>query len=529
MIDNNTSCLKFNDGHINNTQKTELSQIINKAKNLVSDNKEYVFLSVYLLTILFFISSDSYTHHKFYHWDSAVFFTSGKAWVNGMIPYVDYADSKGPFLWFINGIGYIISPHDYTGIFWLSWFSFTIFFFFLYKISLLYLKNKSLAILSVVMITPFVFLLQHKYEMKGENWCQPFIAATVYYACRVIHFGKVSTWDIRKASIVFGVSFSVCLLVKYNIAVMLSSVFLCLFYFLWRNNYRVLPVVMWSFTGAVLMALPFIIWLMSLGAFDAFINEYFINTLLTITNSPRSGGYLSDLVSACTNTFIVSYFILLLTGCIYISVLLKFKSRWFLPFVLIFIYAVCLRHHIHYYFMTCTPLLIFFILSGVFLCRRYILKAYHTLFPLATVCICLFTVVVGNIDRQFKDGIRIDKSIWFVDSELCGGYEKVYSILSKINKPKIIFYNCIDTGEGIQSDALPGSVYWTSQCGATEAMVNKQKSDIQSGRADFLVTVGDEKDSAACLAFLNSCGYVEILRYKDGFSEAQRVLMKRSE
>ena len=66
MIDNNTSCLKFNDGHINNTQKTELSQIINKAKNLVSDNKEYVFLSVYLLTILFFISSDSYTHHKFY-------------------------------------------------------------------------------------------------------------------------------------------------------------------------------------------------------------------------------------------------------------------------------------------------------------------------------------------------------------------------------------------------------------------------------------------------------------------------------
>ena len=32
-----------------------------------------------------------------------------------------------------------------------------------------------------------------------------------------------------------------------------------------------------------------------------------------------------------------------------------------------------------------------------------------------------------------------------------------------------------------------------------------------------------------CMAFLNSYGYVEMSWYKDGFSEAERVLMKRSE
>ena len=109
------------------------------------------------------------------------------------------------------------------------------------------------------------------------------------------------------------------------------------------------------------------------------------------------------------------------------------------------------------------------------------------------------------------------------------GYKKVSAALSEVTTPKIIFYNCIDTGEGIESDVLPGSVYWTSQCGATVDMVNKQKSDIQAGRADFVVTVGDSEDSDAWLAFLNSCGYVEMLRYKDGFSEAERVLMKRRE
>lgn len=99
-------------------------------RTFIVENKNYIILSLFVFVVLLFVSSDSYTHHKFYHWDSVVFFTSGKAWVNGMVPYVDYADSKGPLLWFINWFGYIISPHDYTGIFWLSWISFTILYFF---------------------------------------------------------------------------------------------------------------------------------------------------------------------------------------------------------------------------------------------------------------------------------------------------------------------------------------------------------------------------------------------------------------
>ena len=45
---------------------------------------------------------------------------------------------------------------------------------------------------------------------------------------------------------------------------------------------------------------------------------------------------------------------------------------------------------------------------------------------------------------------------------------------------------------------------WTSQCGATEDMVNMQVSDIQSSRVDFDITVGDSEVSYSWLAFLNS-------------------------
>ena len=56
----------------------------------------------------------------------------------------------------------------------------------------------------------------------------------------------------------------------------------------------------------------------------------------------------------------------------------------------------------------------------------------------------------------------------------------------------------------MDSEALLGSMYWISQCGATEDMVNMQVSDIQSSRVDFVITVGDSEDSYAWLAFLNS-------------------------
>ena len=93
---------------------------------------------------------------------------------------------------------------------------------------------------------------------------------------------------------------------------------------------------------------------------------------------------------------------------------------------------------------------------------------------------------------------------WFIVSDLLHRYEKVSATLSEVKTPMIIFYNCIDTGQGMDSEAFPGSMYWTSQCGATEDMVNMQVSDIQSSRVDFVITVGDSEDSYAWLAFLNS-------------------------
>lgn len=56
--------------------------------------------------------------------DSNAFFTMGKGIINGKIPYKDLFEQKGPLLYFIHGISYIISNKTFIGVFILEVLSF---------------------------------------------------------------------------------------------------------------------------------------------------------------------------------------------------------------------------------------------------------------------------------------------------------------------------------------------------------------------------------------------------------------------
>ena len=70
--------------------------------------------------LLFLLSPDGYTHQLYGRLDSAMFFTQGHAWSKGMLPYVDFTDSKGPLLFAFYALGAWLSPTTYHGVFWLS-------------------------------------------------------------------------------------------------------------------------------------------------------------------------------------------------------------------------------------------------------------------------------------------------------------------------------------------------------------------------------------------------------------------------
>ena len=94
-------------------------------------------ITCFAVLALLLTSWDSYLYDLWQHRDVIWFYSCGKAWMNGLTPYVDFADSKGPLLWLIYGVGYLLSPRSYTGVYVVSIFAYAGIFYYNYKTALL--------------------------------------------------------------------------------------------------------------------------------------------------------------------------------------------------------------------------------------------------------------------------------------------------------------------------------------------------------------------------------------------------------
>ena len=179
---------------------------------------------VIAFVMLFLFSPDSYTHDLFGHYDSAWFFTCGKAWMNGLVPYDDFADSKGPLLWLIYGVGYLFTPHSYIGVFWLSVFLYTGIFYYVYHTAHLFLANHKLSVATVMIMAGAYFCAWYHTEIRAEDWCCLFVAMSLYHVCRLL-FGpaRFSTSEVNKACCALGIGMAGTLLIKFNMTIMLGT------------------------------------------------------------------------------------------------------------------------------------------------------------------------------------------------------------------------------------------------------------------------------------------------------------------
>ena len=222
--------------------------------------------------VLFFASYDSYTHDLFYRCDSAWFFMCGKAWMNGLVPYVDFADCKGPFLWLIYGIGYLIDNDSYIGMFWIETIFYAVTLFYAYKSARIWLSLHKSAIAAALLPLALFCPVIHT-EMRAEDFCHPFMMIAIYYTLEFLYGDKKLS---KKASWVFGLCFCACAMIKWSVAVV--NIILYLVY-VWnlRDKRNALASSLARFIGGVLIvALPFIVYLHINHATENFIITYFI-------------------------------------------------------------------------------------------------------------------------------------------------------------------------------------------------------------------------------------------------------------
>lgn len=465
-----------------------------------SEVKIYGFFLFFSIFALFFYSQDSYLYDLYNRVDSAWFFMCGKAWMNGMVPYVDFADSKGPLLWLIYGLGYLISPRDYIGVYWITclWYSFI--YYYTYKTADIFLKNRLKSVLCAVLMTVAFFNPLFHVETRAEDFCLLFVTLSLYRTCLLLYSeeGKRLS-SVYTTFIILGSCFSALLLIKYNIAALQLFFLLYALLEVWRKGLPIVKSLGFYIGGVMFVLFPFIVYFLVENNFFAFIKEYFWNTLLTIDNKEMN-------LRFGLRSNVILFISLVVSGFIFSLKMEKYKYFLLLGSILFFFLSI--GHYLHY-LNICS----IFLIAGLIGVLSYVPTFNKKYVILASFLVILpVTYHMQSMTYAFRY-----KPFYFFDIEPKRHFDKISAIMNEYEQPTLINVMFHEFGYGIQAETLPGCKYWAYQNGTTPEMDKEHKNDVLSGKADFLYIYDGQKveQEGITLSMLKELGYIVCYSWTD--------------
>lgn len=480
--------------------------ITNNRLRSVPSSLPMVALTIGLVPLmLLMLSIDSPCYEVWGRIDSSWYFTAGKAWMNGMVPYVDFSDSKGPLLWLIYGIGYLMSNYNYVGVWVMTCVAYISTTLLNYRTARLFLKSDWLSwSVSMLMLMVYFNGFIH-YETKSEDFCQPFIALSLWVICRLA-YGEQSPRHFKHAAWMVGVSIGATLMIKFTVAAMVFFFAIMLVLLAKRSLLASIKDVAWRMlAGVMVVCLPFVVMYTCMGNVDDFLREYFIVTSRISSHPPRlnvvewvlSGGFLSWLIITMT----------LSTGTMFLMVR---KYMW-MPLVAFFWFLLITVQNAewpHYYY-GCMIFGLFGLIALAKCGEHYLLRTK----PAISIAVTLALVAVGGFS-YYK--ALLAPTFMPIKHEANKEFEKKgveyyrhVDLVKRVDKPKIVFFNCNNViNVADETGGLPGCKYFAKQFGATDVMVESQYEDIKKNRPHFIYVKKCERES---LKRIEQLGYFHIL------------------
>ncbi len=405
--------------------------------------------------------------------DSAWFFTCGKAWMEGMTPYVDFADSKGPLLWLIYGVGYLLSPTSYIGVFWLSVLAYTFTFAIIWRTARLFSGRREAAFVLALM-SALLFFREYHDEVRAEDFCMPCICMGIYCMTRVLLLP--SGTGLRKYAFGLGVCMAWCLLVKWNVFVMMGGMAIVVAIVALQR--RCISAVAYGLAGIILPLLPFVAYFLAKGCFTDMVNEYFINTFLITDNGVGQAMWKAFVVKNSTH---LPTTLKTIGQCVILVALVVFCLRrrfsWWLllayiPFYLFIVLKPCSRH----YTAATIPFIVYPLCEVVRWGSIWLRRMSRRKF-----CALMLTFYLAGIAFNVHTN-----RLAFMAGNPPADFSAAEKLLMRKPFCKIV-YSCYEIGWGLRARALPGCKYWALQFGASETMKRERAQAIRERKPDFFI------------------------------------------
>jgi hypothetical protein len=194
--------------------------------------------------------------------DSTMFEVIGREWARGAVPYISYWDSKGPYVFFVNMLGYLLGGR--LALCSLEALNLFVTKVFMYKTMRLRLGRWVSLAASSLCVT-LTALAQWNYGNTQSGWCMPFIAASIYLWVKSI---EEKSFEPRRA-LVHGLAVGICLMSRPSNALPVLCYVLAGAIWLarrgeWRN---LLANLGFGIAGIALPVIPFSAYFAAHGAF----------------------------------------------------------------------------------------------------------------------------------------------------------------------------------------------------------------------------------------------------------------------
>ena len=422
-----------------------------KVKNKRKDFIIGTCLAIFFFVVSFIFLIDSPMHiwrNSVTSVDSSVFRTIALQMKEGLLPYKDTFDHKGPLLFFINYIGTNISFNN--GIWLIELISLFIACIFMYKVARL--KTDKISSVFIVMISLSLLLNYFEGGNLTEEYALPFLCSSLYIFLDYLLNKKVTNFRL----IMCGLSLGGVLLLKPNM-ISLWVIFVLVIFIecLLKKNYKDLKkFIIYFLLGLCIIILPFILWLGFNGILVDCWHSYIVFNGIYSSNLTSIQDKLSSLLYFGNNLLLIFSFVI----CVILGYRNKEKIYYYhFAYLVLTLLFVCLSGaEFPHYGMNLVPCIIFPISSLFDLCRK---DRKHS--DLMIIFVSMFFVYNVIFPNWVKLGKLFVTS--YFDHSLNESEQRYLDIsniikLNTIENEKISVYGNRNIYY-LLSDRLPGSKY----------------------------------------------------------------------
>ena len=455
----------------------------------------YIFFLIYALFIMLFFTQSSPLFVMNMWVDSNAFFTMGKGMVHGLVPYQDLFEQKGPLLYFIHALAYMISRTSFFGVYIMESIAMFANLLLAYKITRLYLKWMPSVI--VAMFLPLV-ILNEAYFIHGdsaEEFSIPFYLTFFYLLLKHFKYKPEASfkWWFY---LINGVLIGCVLLIKYTlVGGWIGFYFAVLLVCLWKRNWReLLNAIIYTFAGIMIAFLPWLIYFGVNGAINDFVEVYIGVNVFSYSFDLSLPGKLANvaMIFGSVIDYSIEIKLLLLLGIFYFLFSKKYLSTVIqkLTFFSIFIFLVLGVYYggrdYAYYFLIIAPYGYFGLLAiGDFI--QHLHKSDKEVLTKGR-WFTLSIVAIGAVFLCFAFNTNIKQSKLFVFGDL--PQETFAEVMGKEQNPTLLNYGELDGGFYLLNDIVPNVRYFERQnldYDVYPENMDEQHRYIKEGLVQFVV------------------------------------------